>query len=415
MNYHTQLKKGILFSFLSSLALISCGVDAVSQNGVSSVVTDPVAPPPTPVILPATMATGKKKIKIALLLDTSNSMDGLIDQARAQLWKIVNELALAKCNNEKPDLEIALYEYGNDGLTEEKGFIRQVADFTNDLDLISEKLFSLKTNGGSEYCGYVISTASKQLAWNTATGDLQLMFIAGNESFEQCPVSSYVSAKSSGQDAAAACRLAKEKGIVVNTIYCGNYDQGISEGWKKGAVSTNGSYMSIEQDRKTVYIETPYDDKIAALNDKLNATYISYGLNGNSKKANQIQQDKNASGYGNANSALRTISKISGVYVTSQWDLVDASKQKKIELRKLDDSELPPELKGKTMEQKEEYIKVKTQERDEVVKEIAALSVKRNAYIVEKSKTMGTADQSLDAVMIKAIRAAAAERNFVFE
>ncbi|MCK7528196.1 MAG: hypothetical protein MZV64_66800 [Ignavibacteriales bacterium] len=35
-------------------------------------------------------------IQLALLLDTSNSMDGLIDQAKSQLWKIVNELATSK-------------------------------------------------------------------------------------------------------------------------------------------------------------------------------------------------------------------------------------------------------------------------------------------------------------------------------
>jgi predicted secreted protein len=31
-------------------------------------------------------------IQIAILLDASNSMDGLIEQAKTQLWKIVNEL-----------------------------------------------------------------------------------------------------------------------------------------------------------------------------------------------------------------------------------------------------------------------------------------------------------------------------------
>ena len=39
----------------------------------------------------------KQNIKVALLLDTSNSMDGLIDQAKAQLWEIVNEFSYAKC------------------------------------------------------------------------------------------------------------------------------------------------------------------------------------------------------------------------------------------------------------------------------------------------------------------------------
>ena len=40
--------------------------------------------------------TKNSSIQLALLLDTSNSMDGLIDQAKSQLWKIVNELATSK-------------------------------------------------------------------------------------------------------------------------------------------------------------------------------------------------------------------------------------------------------------------------------------------------------------------------------
>jgi hypothetical protein len=417
MNYHAQLKKGMLFSFLSSLLLVSCGVDASSNKEVSSVTIDPVAPPPTPTVLLSSMTIGKKKIKIALLLDTSNSMDGLIDQAKAQLWKIVNELALAKCGDEKTALEIALYEYGNDNLSEEKGFIRQVSAFTGDLDLISEKLFGLRTNGGSEYCGFVISSAVQELNWQTNSDDLQLIFIAGNESFGQRPISLFgknVHAALS-TDAYLACHSAKEKGIVVNTIYCGNFDNGIADGWKLGADNTNGSYMSIEQDRKTVYIETPYDNKIAELNNKLNATYVTYGWEGESKKNNQAKQDMNASTYGLSNFASRAVSKSSKFYTATSWDLVDACKQKEFEIGKLKDSELPVELKGKTTEQKKEYIKIKTQERDVVIKEITALSLKRNAYIAEKSKETGTTDRSLDAAMIKAIKATAGKKNFVFE
>ena len=64
-------------------------------------------------------------IMIALLLDTSNSMDGLIDQAKSQLWKIVNEVAAAKSGDGKqPNIKIALYEYGNDGLSSSEGYIR---------------------------------------------------------------------------------------------------------------------------------------------------------------------------------------------------------------------------------------------------------------------------------------------------
>ena len=94
-----------------------------------------------------------RNIQVALLLDTSNSMDGLIDQAKAQLWEIVNELSYAKCGNHKIKLQIALYEYGNDGLPSTEGYVRQVLPFSDDLDEISKELFALTTNGGNEFCG----------------------------------------------------------------------------------------------------------------------------------------------------------------------------------------------------------------------------------------------------------------------
>ena len=58
----------------------------------------------------------EEKIQLAILLDTSNSMDGLIGQAKSQLWKVVNELARSKRHGVHPSLEVALFEYGNDGL-----------------------------------------------------------------------------------------------------------------------------------------------------------------------------------------------------------------------------------------------------------------------------------------------------------
>lgn len=193
-------------------------------------------------------AQEKKNIKIALLLDTSNSMDGLIEQAKSQLWTVVNELAIAKKDGIAPNLHLALYEYGNDNLSVEEGHIRQVCPFTQDLDLVSEKLFSLTTNGGNEYCGEVIQKSLKQLKWGGDSEDLKMIFIAGNEPFTQGKIS-YLT----------ACNYAKEKQVVVNTIFCGGYSEGVSSMWKQGAELTGGSYMNINHNKKTVYVITPYD------------------------------------------------------------------------------------------------------------------------------------------------------------
>src|SRR5688572_29060707 len=87
-------------------------------------------------------------IQIALLLDTSNSMDGLIGQAKSQLWRVVNDLAGARCRGRAPRVQVALYEYGNSGLAAGENYVRQVLPFTADLDRVSERLFDLRTNGG---------------------------------------------------------------------------------------------------------------------------------------------------------------------------------------------------------------------------------------------------------------------------
>lgn len=341
-----------------------------------------------------------QNIQLALLLDTSNSMDGLIEQAKSQLWKIVNELSAAKCGDgTQPNIKIALYEYGNDGLPSSEGYIRMVSGFTNDLDLISEKLFSLRTNGGNEYCGHVIQTSLRQLNWSVSGNDLKLIFIAGNEPFTQGSVSYRL-----------AGGVAKEKGVVVNTIFCGNFDEGINTSWKDGADMTGGSYMSIETNKKTIYIATPYDDKIADCNDRLNKTYIYYGSQGRAKKEAQVTQDNNAASYGSSNMAERAVSKSSRVYDNKSWDLVDAAKDSEKAIAEADEETLPAEMKGMTTQQRKNYVDAKAKERAAIQTEIQTLNKKRQEYIIANTPK-DSEEGSLDAAMLRAIRAQAKVKN----
>lgn len=404
MKTNTLLQKSLL-PVAASVLLSACAVDS-SKHVVAPVaeVSVPAVADQTLVAVSTPPVESKRKIQIALLLDTSNSMDGLIDQARAQLWKLVNELGLARYGDEKPALEIALYEYGNDNLSMREGYVRQVVPFSGDLDLISEQLFALKTHGGTELCGQVIASATGQLTWENNDDDLRLIFIAGNESFHQGQVSSI-----------SSCSEAQKKGIVVNTIFCGNNEGGIEMGWLSGSQAAGGNYMSIEQDKKTVYIETPFDNELAQLNDRLNATYVHYGYKGALKKENQLRQDQNAGSYGKANVANRTVSKSGKFYSNKEWDLVDASKQKEFDVAKLKEEELPAELKNKTAEQKKHYVAAKTKEREEINRQIAELGARRNAWIAEQAKHSENTDNSLDAVMLKAIRAQAEKRHFSFD
>lgn len=346
----------------------------------------------------------KQKIMLALLLDTSNSMDGLIDQAKSQLWKIVNELAHAKCGDgTQPDIQIALYEYGNAGLPITSGYIRQVSPLTTDLDLVSEKLFALRTNGGDEYCGQVIKTSLNELAWTVSSEDLKMIFIAGNEPFNQGHV-----------PYSQACSLAKEKGVVVNTIFCGDLNEGIETFWKKGADLTAGNFMSINQDQQTVYVATPFDDQIDAMNDKLNSTYVYYGAQGESKKQLQSHQDSNAASYGTSNKVERAVSKSSHAYRNSNWDLVDAAKEDEKAITQAKDQELPKEMRGMNAEQRKAYVKTKAAEREKIQKEIMTLNKQRMDYIAKQTPAKDK-DKMLDAAMLKAVKQQAKVKNLSFE
>jgi hypothetical protein len=342
-------------------------------------------------------------VKIALLLDTSNSMDGLINQAKAQLWDIVNEFTHAKCGNAaRPNLQIALYQYGNDNLSAREGYIQQVLNFSSDLDEISEKLFSLTTNGGEEYCGEVIHTSLKQLEWGRNADNLKMIFIAGNEPFTQ--------GKLNYKDAVTDAR---EKDIVVNTIFCGNYEQGINTEWKKGASLTGGEYMAIDHNRQVVHIDTPYDDVIIKLNSRLNKTYISYGYLGAEKSRMQSVQDANAEDLEEAVAVKRAVSKSSRLYKNSNWDLVDASENKDFDVSKIEQDELPKELKGKSENEIVSYIEEKKSERVKIQKEIQELNKKREAYIAKNQKEDSTGE--LENAMLGAIKRQAAKKDYTFE
>lgn len=342
------------------------------------------------------------KIQVALLLDTSSSMDGLIDQAKSQLWKMVNELATAKKGDRAPHIEIALYHYGNSSLAALEGYVQQITPLTTDLDLVSEKLFALSTSGGEEYCGWVIKDASQELQWSESNGDLKLIIIAGNEPFNQGPV-----------NFRETCKAAIAKGIMINTIHCGDYQEGINKFWKEGADLTDGKYMNINQDDRVVHIPTPYDNDINRLNQELNKTYIGFGAQGMQKAENQMMQDVNAASYGSGNARTRASFKAKQSYNNASWDLVDASAENEAVIEEVEVEDLPEEMQELSVAERKDYVEEKREKRSNIQKEILELEKKAKAYeMAERQKN--AQQQTLDNVLIEAVKEQAVTKSFKF-
>ena len=356
---------------------------------------------------PATPAQETKKplVQIAILLDTSGIMEGLIEQAKSQLWRIVNEFAKAKQDGVTPEVRVALYEYGKTSLRAEQGWVRQIQPLTTDLDKISEELFALRTNGGDEYCGWVIKTAVADLAWSPAADAYKAIFIAGNEPFTQGPV-----------NYAESCKAAITKGIIVNTIHCGAEAEGINTKWKAGADLADGKYLVIDQNRAVVSITAPQDKEIAKLGVALNKTYLAYGVDGRLGAGRQEAQDANVASLAPTSGAVaqRAVAKASSNYRNSSWDLVDAVKEQKADVTKLKTEDLPAEMQKMNADERKAYVEKNAKERAEMQSKIATLNGERDKYVAARMKEVAGTN-TLDAVVISAVREQSAKRNFKFE
>ncbi len=386
----TKLRTGMLVAALM--------VTAVATTNAHKVVV--TVEKPEPVVTPAEKPpfTGTRAaVDVAILLDTSNSMDGLISQAKNQLWTIVQQFAKAQKNGQTPVLRVALFEYGNTRLPASEGYLRQVVPLTDDLDKLSEALFALSTSGGDEYCGQVIDQAITRLDWSQEPGGYKAIFIAGNEPFTQGTV-----------DYQSSCKRAIESGVIVNTIHCGNHKIGVNGKWRHGAQLAEGEFFNIDQDQKIVHIDCPQDEIIIRLNAELNKTYLWYGDKSKRQNyaANQAAQDSNAASESLSVAVGRAATKAGAAYSNRNRDLLDTFTEDAEILSKVKEAELPEELQQLAPAKRETFLKNKLVERKKLQQEISKLAAERESYVAKERKRLAdeTGGTTLGDAVVSAIQ-----------
>ena len=341
---------------------------------------------------------GKPRIQVAILLDDSGSMSGLIAQAKTQLWDMINQLAATTHRGRRPIIEVALYHYGD------LPFAAQpLLPLSTDLDAVSQSLESINGGGGLEACGTVIRNAVAQLHWSDDRNDLKLILIAGNEPFTQGSVAY--------RD---ACAEAIAKGIQVNTIHCGDEATGRAGEWHLGAALADGQFLNIDHNRIEVAIAAPQDAQIGELNAQLNGTYLGYGAHGKAYAARQNAQD--AAAAGNQSFAARAVSKSSLAYGNAHWDLVDACSGTSAAavLGACDATTLPAVLQGKTLDEQTAIISAYSASRAAIQARIRALGADRAAFIAkaEQEQAAASGKATFGQAVRQAIAAQAAKKGY---
>lgn len=342
----------------------------------------------------------RAKIQIAILLDTSSSMTGLIDQARTHLWTVVNQFIDADLGGQEPLLEVALLEYGAGRLSAETGYTRLVVELTDNLDRVFEELMKLtavgRPGGSLENCGQIIDLAVRRLTWDKSAKGLKCIFIAGNEAFTQGTI-----------DFRTACRASAEENVTVSTIFCGDHNEGIRLLWQEGAELADGTYVNINHNQVARSTPTPQDKTLAELNTKLNETYLAYGdqASRRSSSERQRQQDATAAALAPNSSAERTRLKGSALYRNDSWDLIDGVESGRIKLAELKDDQLPEALRKMLPAQRAAHIKELTRQRAKLQAEITALSQERDQFLAARREVAShSSNMRFDQALIEAVK-----------
>ena len=361
-----------------------------------------LAPPIVSADKPA--AAKRPKVEVVFCLDTTGSMGGLIDGAKAKVWAICNQIAGGKPT---PDLKVGLVAYRDKG----DDYITKVIDLTDDLDKIHAQLKTFQAAGGGdtpEHVNKALYDAVHGIKWSDDQKTLKIIFLVGDAP----PHMDYTD----DVKYPVTCKKAVEKGIIINTIQCGT-DADCAKAWRDIALKSEGSFAAIPQNGGVVAIATPFDARLAKINSELADTTLAYGTATVRRAAADsklsVMKLEPAAAADRAGFAGKTgggsaapKAALAGPGAARGGDLVDALREKKVDLAKLKDEELPDEIrKLKTTKEREEYVKKVETNRVKLQKEALDLDKKRGTHIAdEMKKKKGKGKDSFDNSVLEMLR-----------
>ena len=345
----------------------------------------------------------RPRMEVVFVLDTTGSMSGMIAGAKQKIWAIANKLKSAQ---PRPDIRFGLVGYRD----RRDAYVTKVFGLTDNLDEMYTNLHAFEAQGGGdepESVNEALHRAVRDLQWSTDPSVLRVVFLVGDAR----PHMDYADDVKYPE----TCRLANERGILINTLQCGRLS-GTEAVWREIASSTNGAYGAILQDGGTIRIETPYDQEITRLNLELNTTIILYG-----SKAEQAHAAGNtarlasmaAESVADRSSYLAKSEK--GAVMSGRGDLVVDLMNGRAELDKLDEKKLSPELQAMAPAARQALIEQKLADRRKLQAELDALVAKRDAAVAEKMKGLAGKDGVLEIEAFQVLENQAKAKGYRFD
>ncbi len=405
--------------------LISAAVlTSITVTGVflyPSINAKPVNDPPAPVIFPAPatptpvtaapniaeIAQLNNSIEVAFVLDTTGSMSSLIQGAKENIWSIASSMASAES---APTIKMGLVGYRDRG----DQYVTKISDLSDDLDSGYGTLMNFTAAGGGdapESVNKALYDAVTKMSWGQDDGTYRVIFLVGDAP----PKMSY----NDEMQYPEIVELARKKGIVINTIQCGQ-QASTTAPWKQIASLSQGRFFQVEQSGSAVAISTPFDEKLAALSTQLDQTRLFYGSEKVQarKRLKQAASDKfnrTASPASAAKKAEFNISRSGARNFSGDNELLGDLDSGKVSLEEIAVKELPSELRELEQDERQQVLAKKAEDRKKIKQQIAELAAKRSDYVKKELAKTDKAESSLDNQIYQTVRAQAKNKGLVYK
>jgi len=337
----------------------------------------------------------KPRIDVVFVLDTTGSMGGLIQTAKEKIWSIATTMASAQ---QAPEIRIGLVAYRD----RNDAYVTKVVDLSSDLDSVYAALMDFEANGGGdtpESVNEALYDAVHNMSWSQEDQAYQVIFLVGDAP----PHMDYNEVRYPEIVASAL-----DKGIVINTIQCGEIPMTV-EPWTQIASLSHGEFFQVEQTGGAVAFTTPYDREIADLSAKLDDTRLYYGTVEEKEKmrGKVAATDKLHEGASFASRARRgafNVTVSGRANLLGDNELVAAIVGGTVDLDELDEDALPEALKPMAPAEQEVYVFELAEKRADLQRQIQDLSLDRDGYLAKKVEEAGGMESSLDKKLYDAVK-----------
>ncbi len=344
---------------------------------------------------------GNPRVDVVFVLDTTGSMSGLIQTAKEKIWSIATTMASAQPT---PEIRIGLVAYRD----RDDHYVTKVVDLSDDLDSVYAALMDFEADGGGdtpESVNKALYDAVNNISWSQGSQAYQVVFLVGDAP----PHMDYQGEMQYPEIIAAA----KKKGIVINTIQCGDIPT-TAGSWTQIANLGDGKFFQVEQAGSAVALATPFDTEIAELSARLDDTRLYFGTEEEkermaSKVAATDKLHAVASVETRARRATFNVAAGGKANLLGRNELVDGVSSGTIKLDELDEAELPASMVAMAPEEQEAYVAELADERTKLKRQIRELADDRDDYLNKKVEEAGGYKDSLDQKIYDAVAEQAGE------